>query len=50
MDSCGGLFFWLKAWCAAVLGLLFVIYINDFDDNLSKFADRTKLGGIVDRE
>ena len=38
-----------------VLGpLLFVIYINDLDDNIggmvSKFADDTKIGGIVDSE
>ena len=34
--------------------LLFVIYINDFDENvqgmISKFADDTKIGGIVDIE
>ena len=35
-----------------VLGpLLFVIYINDLDDNvvnwISKFADDTKIGGVV---
>ena len=39
----------------SVLGsLLFVIYINDLDENLdsmvSKFADDTKSGGIVDSE
>ena len=34
--------------------LLFVIYINDLDENIggmvSKFADDTKIGGIVDSE
>ena len=34
--------------------LLFVIYINDLDENVqgmnSKFADDTKIGGIVDCE
>ena len=34
--------------------LLFVIYINDLDEDLggmvSKFADDTKIGGIVDSE
>ncbi|XP_059843914.1 P-selectin glycoprotein ligand 1 isoform X2 [Hypanus sabinus] len=34
--------------------LLFVIYINDLDDNvvnwISKFADDTKIGGVVDSE
>ena len=39
----------------SVLGpLLFVIYINDLDENIggmvSKFADDTKIGGIVDSE
>ena len=39
----------------SVLGpLLFVIYINDLDENLigmvSKFADDTKIGGMVDSE
>ena len=39
----------------SVLGpLLFVIYINDLDANIggmvSKFADDTKIGGIVDSE
>ena len=39
----------------SVLGpLLFVIYINDLDENIggmfSKFADDTKSSGIVDRE
>jgi len=39
----------------SVLGpLLFVIYINDLDDNvvnwISKFADDTKIGGVVDSE
>ena len=39
----------------SVLGpLLFVIYINDLDENMggmvSKFADDTKIGGIVDNE
>ena len=39
----------------SVLGpLLFVIYINDLDENLggtvSKFADDTKIGGIMDSE
>ena len=39
----------------SVLGpLLFVIYINDLDENLvgmvSKFADDTKIGSIVDSE
>ena len=39
----------------SVLGpLLFVIYVNDLDENLwgmvSKFADDTKIGGIVDNE
>ena len=39
----------------SVLGpLLFVIYINDLDENLvgmvSKFADDTTIGGIVDSE
>ena len=39
----------------SVLGpLLFVIYINDLDDNVqgmvSKFADDTKIGGIVNSE
>ena len=37
----------------SVLGpLLFVIYINDLDENvdgwISKFADDTKIGGVVD--
>ena len=34
--------------------LLFIIYINDLDENIggmvSKFADDTKIGGIVDSE
>ena len=39
----------------SVLGpLLFVIYMNDLDENIggmvSKFADDTKIGGIVDSE
>eukprot|EP00061_Rhincodon_typus_P006396 g26998.t1 len=39
----------------SVLGpLLFVIYINDMDENvqgmISKFEDDTKIGGIVDSE
>ena len=36
----------------SVLGaLLFVIYINDLDENMvSKFADDTKIDGIVDSE
>ena len=39
----------------SVLGpLLFVIYINDLNENLagmvSKFADDTKIGGTVDSE
>ena len=39
----------------SVLGpLLFVIYINDLDENIggmvSKFADDTKIGGIEDSE
>ena len=39
----------------SVLGpLLFVIYLNDLDENIggmvSKFADDTKIGGIVDSE
>ena len=39
----------------SVLGpLLFVIYINDLDENLggmvSKFTDDTKIGGIMDSE
>ena len=39
----------------SVLGpLLFVIYINDLDGNrggmVSKFADDTKIGGMVDGE
>ena len=38
----------------SVLGHLFVIYINDLDENLvgmvSKFADDAKIGGIVDSE
>ena len=39
----------------SVLGpLLFVIYINDLDENIggmvNKFADVIKIGGIVDSE
>lgn len=39
----------------SVLGpMLFVIYINDLDDGvvnwISKYADDTKIGGVVDNE
>eukprot|EP00061_Rhincodon_typus_P005547 g25185.t1 len=39
----------------SVLGpLLFVVYINDLEENvaslISKFADNTKIGGVVDSE